>query len=154
MVRRRSLGDRRGQDVTKNKKKKKSAGGTAGKAAKKLKALTDNRVVADVIAAALVATASALKDSNKAQRLAASAGDELEKLSKKSAQRGNAMWQLALDIGRRALDEIVGDSTTRKSPKPAKSPKASKAPKARNAAKPRKKAARKSTAKTSRAKAN
>src|SRR3954453_1574292 len=91
-----------GRGVAKDKKKKNKGGSTGGKAAKRLKALTENRIVADVVAAALVATASALKDSNKARQLAASAGDELEKLSKKSAAQGNAMWQLALDIGRRA----------------------------------------------------
>lgn len=138
----------------KGKKKGVVAAVASSRPAKRLKALSDNPLVADVVAAALVATASALKDSKKAQRLAASAGDELEKLSKKGAEQGNAMWQLALEVGRRALDEIVGESATRKTAKAAKASKTSKASKARKAARPRKKAARKSTAKTSRAKPN
>jgi general stress protein YciG len=108
MVRRGPLqATERGQNVAKDKKKRNKGGSPGGKAAKRLKALTDNRIVADVIAAALVATASALKDSKKARQLAASAGDELEKLSKKGAEQGNAMWQLALDIGRRSLEELA-----------------------------------------------
>lgn len=101
--------------VSKDKKKKKkdkkhgSDQTVAAKAAKGFQGLTQNPVVADVVAAALVATASALKDSNKARRLAEYAGDELEILSKKSAQRGNAMWKLALDIGRQALETFTSD---------------------------------------------
>jgi len=75
-------------------------------ATKKVKEWSKNPLVADIVAAALVATASALKDSRKAQRLAADAGDEIEKLSKKGAERGNALWQMALEIGRRSLEEI------------------------------------------------
>jgi len=75
-------------------------------ATKKLKDWSQNSLVADVVAAALVATASALKDSRKAQRLAAEAGDEIEKLSKKGADRGSALWQMALEIGRRSLEEL------------------------------------------------
>jgi hypothetical protein len=71
-------------------------------------------------------------------------------LSKKSAERGNAMWQLALDIGRRALDEIVGEKTPAKPPKA----KSATARKARKSASSPKKGARKSTAKPSRAKRN
>ena len=78
----------------------------ANAATKKVKEWSQNPLVADVVAAALVATASALKDSRKAQRLAAEAGDEIEKLSKKGAERGNALWQMALEIGRRSLEEI------------------------------------------------
>jgi hypothetical protein len=130
--------------MSKDKKKKKKNG--AGKTAKRLKALADNRIVADVVAAALVGAAAALKDSRAARKLAETAGDELEKLSKKSAERGNAMWQLALDVGRRALDEVIGESAAPKAPKAPKSPKAPKAP-----ARPRK-AARKTAARRSGAK--
>ena len=75
-------------------------------ATKKVKEWSKNPLVGEVVAAALVATAAALKDSRKAQRLAADAGDEIEKLSKKGAERGNALWQMALEIGRRSLEEI------------------------------------------------
>jgi hypothetical protein len=69
-------------------------------------------LVADVVAAALVATASALKDTRTAHRLAAEAGDELEQLSKKSARRGSELWQLALDIGRRSLEELADSGSS------------------------------------------
>jgi hypothetical protein len=110
--------------VAKDKKKKKKKDGVS--AAASLKALTKNPLVADVVASALVATAAAIKDSRKARRLAEEAGDELEKLAKEGADRGNAMWQLALEVGRRALDAYVGDSPkpkARTSPKPPKTPK-------------------------------
>jgi hypothetical protein len=81
-------------------------------ATKKVKEWSQNPLVADVVAAALVATASALKDSRKAQRLAVEAGDEIEKLSKKGAERGNALWQMALEIGRRSLEEISDSSSS------------------------------------------
>jgi hypothetical protein len=95
--------------VAKDKKKtKKDKPGTAGKAAKRLKAMAENPMAADIVAAALVATAAALKDSNKARRLAGQAGDQLAELAREGADRGNAMWQLALDVGRRALEELSG----------------------------------------------
>ena len=102
-----------GKPVAKDKKDKKDKGAKKGKkarttaAASKLKDWSQNPLVADIVAAALVASAAALKDSRKAQRLAAETGDELEKLSKKGAERGNAMWQLALEIGRRSLEELA-----------------------------------------------
>jgi hypothetical protein len=96
----------------KDKKSAKSAG--SSKLTKSLKELSQNPVVADVVAAALVATAAALKDSKKAERLAADAGDELQALAKEGAERGNAMWKLALEIGRHALDEIATKRPERK----------------------------------------
>jgi hypothetical protein len=80
------------------------------KATKSLKALTQNPLVADVVAAALVSMAAALKDSDKARRLANDAGEQLSALSKNSAKKGNAMWDMALDIGRRALDTLEEQS--------------------------------------------
>lgn len=136
--------------MAKDKKKKKGkrsgkSEGVAAKASKTLHALSQNRMVADVVAAALVATASALKDSDKARRMAASVSDELEGLAKDSARRGNAMWKLALDIGRKALDEIGGDRKPAKKPsrstkvKPAKKPgaKTAKAKPTKSAKRPR-----------------
>jgi putative endonuclease len=117
--------------MAKDKKKKKKD--KSGRVAKRLEALSNNRLVADVVAAALVATASALKDSRKAKALAASAGDELEQLAKEGAERGNAMWKLALEVGRRALDTIVGEEA--EAPKAPKAPKAPRAPKAPKASK-------------------
>jgi hypothetical protein len=94
----------------KDKKEKKNKGnGSIGSATQSLKAIAENPLVADVVAAALVATASALKDSNKARQLASDAGDELGDLAKGSADKGSAMWQLALDVGRRALEAIADE---------------------------------------------
>lgn len=103
--------------MSKDKKKKKhnkAGNGSAirkvpKKAAKSLQALTENPLVADVVAAALVSMAAALKDSDKARRLANDAGDQLNALSKKSARQGNAMWDLALDVGRRTLETLAGE---------------------------------------------
>ena len=115
---------------TKKKKSKKTDGASrssvGGKAARRLKTITENPLIADVVAAALVATASALKDSRKARQLAAHAGDELEALAKEGAERGNAMWKLALEVGRRAIDTIGGDEAKpSKKAKPAKTAKPS-----------------------------
>jgi hypothetical protein len=154
MVRDRILRISQGTDVAKDKKTKKgktakkgvaaSASATAtraaGKAARGAKSISRNPLVADVIAAALVSTAAALKDSRKARQLASDAGDELQKLSKKGAERGNAMWQLALDIGQRAMDSILGDE------KPAKRAAGRKAATSRRTATARKAAAPRKTA--------
>lgn len=104
------------KDKKKNKEDKASA---AGKTAKRLKAMTQNPLAADIVAAALVATAAALKDSNKARRLAGQAGDQLAELAKEGADRGNAMWQLALDVGRRAIETLAGEGKV-KAAKPAR----------------------------------
>jgi hypothetical protein len=112
----------RGKLVPKDKKKKakddkkkggkKSAAARAPKkVAKSLKALSQNPLVADVVAAALVGMAAALKDSDKARRLAGNAGEQLNALSKSSSKQGNAMWDLALDIGRRTLETLAGEES-------------------------------------------
>jgi len=108
--------------VSKDKKKKNKSGAKARKAVKGLKAASRNPLVADVVATALVATAAALKDSRKARQLAEQAGDELQALAAGGAERGNAMWQLALDVGRRAIDTLVGDAKGKAAKAPKKSP--------------------------------
>ena len=95
--------------MAKDKKAKKTK--KPGKATKKLKALSQNPLLADIVAAALVATAAALKDSKRARALAADAGDELAKLSRAGAERGSALWDLALEIGRRSLSTLTGDES-------------------------------------------
>lgn len=100
--------------------KKQSKKGGSGKAAKSLKAISANPLVADVVAAALVAMASALKDSDKARRLASDAGDQLNALSKKNAAKGNAMWDLALNIGRNTLDTLADELRSNAAGKKAK----------------------------------
>ncbi|MFL6829178.1 MAG: hypothetical protein ACJ8D5_00985 [Sphingomicrobium sp.] len=126
----------------KNKGKKgKSAASTAGSA---LHSMSRNPLVADVVAAALVATAAALKDSNRARRLAEEAGDELAALSKKGAERGNALWQLALDVGRKAVESFSADDAqpakAKRAPKRAKSSQAKKSGTVAKAAKKPKRA--------------
>lgn len=99
--------------ASEKKKKKKDKKTKDGQTAKRLKALSENPLVANVVAAALVATAAALKDPAKARKLAAQAGDQLTDLAKDGADKGNAMWQLALEVGRRALQEFAGKDTAK-----------------------------------------
>jgi hypothetical protein len=132
------------KDKKKKKAKKADKGGAARKTVKNLQALSKNPMVADLVAATLVGAAAAFKDSNRARQLAANASDELQALAKEGAERGNAMWQLALEVGRRALNELVGERETPKAaPKPKKAAKAktSKPRAARPAATARKKSA-------------
>jgi hypothetical protein len=104
------------KDKKKKKNKKKDAA-PASSAVASLKSLTQNPLVADVVAAALVATAAALKDSKKARRLAEDAGDEITAMSKSGADRGSALWKLAVEVGRSALDAFNEDAGTSKKPK-------------------------------------
>ena len=106
------------KDKDKNKKHaKKGNGATLAKAPKKagksLQAVVQNPLVADVVAAALVSMAAALKDSDKARRLASDAGEQLDALSKKTAKEGSAMWDLALNIGRSTLDALASEGSAR-----------------------------------------
>lgn len=118
--------------MAKDKKKKKAKKGTTAKATGGLKALAKNPLAADIVAAALVATASALKDSRRARALATEAGDELARLSKTGVKQGEALWDMALQIGRRSLEALSSDEAV-KSAKPKSKPKA----KAKAAAKPK-----------------
>jgi hypothetical protein len=96
------------KDKKKKKKDKKDKKAVAGSnMTAKLDALTQNPVVAEIVSAALVAMASALKDSKRARRLATEAGDEITKLTKKGAERGDALWDMALQVGRRSLETLA-----------------------------------------------
>jgi hypothetical protein len=102
--------DKDHKDKKHGKKGNRSAFGKAPKkAAKSLQSLTQNPFVADVVAAALISMAAALKDSDKAKRMASDAGDQLNDLSKSGAKHGGAMWDLALDIGRRTIETLAGE---------------------------------------------
>ena len=101
--------------MSKDKKKKKK-GKKSAKGASTLKALAANPLIADIVASALVATAAALKDSKRARAMASDAADELAKLSKTGAKSGEALWDMALQIGRRSLETLVADNV----PKPKK----------------------------------
>ena len=120
--------------MAKDKKKKKDKKGGA-KATDSLKALAQNPLVADVVAAALVATASALRDSNRARALATVAGDELTRLSRGGSKSGEALWDMAVQIGRRSLESFLSGDETPKRAKAAK-PKSSSAAKPKSAKKP------------------
>lgn len=98
------------KDKKKKKGKKGKGAGLATKAGKSLKAIGKNPLVADVVAAALVATVAALKNPKKAQQLAINAGDELTKLSKAGAKQGGALWDMALQIGRASLEALSSDA--------------------------------------------
>ena len=112
----------------KSKHRKKSGG--AGAAAKSLKAISQNPIVADIVAAALVSMAAALKDTNKAKQIAASAGDEIGKLSSARTKKGNVFWDLALEVGRESLKALSADERPKrsKSDKGTKSSEASRKP--------------------------
>ena len=89
--------------------KGKKAGTVAGLvrgAGKKAKTLASNPAVTEVVAAALVAAAAAIKDPNKARQLANQAGDELTRATKAGVKSGSAFWQLAMEIARRSLDTL------------------------------------------------
>ena len=92
-----------------DKGKKKGKSGPA-KAVKTVKALAENPLVADIVAAALVGMAAALKDSDKAKKLAGKASDQLGKMNKTSAKQGGAMWDLALNVGRQALEALAEET--------------------------------------------
>ena len=111
--------DSKGKPVSKDKKKKKDKKGKSGtaKAVKGIKTLAENPLVADIVAAALVGMASALKDSEKARKMAGKAGDQLDKMSRTSAKKGNAMWDLALDIGRQTLETLAKETKAGKGDK-------------------------------------
>lgn len=138
------------QSVAKDKKKKNKGKGkgkpgaaASSKAASSLRLIAQNPMVADIVAAALVSTAVALKDSKKARDLAGQAGDELGALATEGVERGNALWQLALDVGRRAIETLAGDAKA----KSAKSPR-------KSAAKPAKKSPRKAKSGAAKSKAD
>lgn len=122
-------------------KKKKGKKGTAAAASGGVKALAQNPLAADIVAAALVATASALKDLRRARALATEAGDEIAKLSKAGARQGEALWDMALQIGRRSLEALTSDEMPNSAKQKAK-------PKAKSAAKAKAKSASKPKAKS------
>lgn len=109
--------------MTKSKKAKKAkkSGKVAGAKGARLMELAQNPLVADVVAAALVATAAALKDSKRARALASDVGDELATLSKKGAKAGDALWEMALEIGRQSVGALSGKDASRKTKPKSKS---------------------------------
>lgn len=125
--------------MAKDKKKKKdkaARGDGVSKATDTLKTLAQSPLVAEVVAAALVATAAALKDSNRARALASDAADEIAKLSKNRTRQGDVLWDMAMQIGRRSLDAMLSGNGESAKPKSAKAkPAGAKSAKAKPAAK-------------------
>lgn len=117
--------------MAKDKKASKKAKAKAkpAKAAQTLKSVATNPMVQEVVAAALVATAAALKDSKKARAMAEQAGDQIEKLAGEGAQKGKALWALALEVAKRAGDIIQDGAKPTRKAKPAKAAKVANASK-------------------------
>ena len=149
--------------MAKKSKKEKKADKAAKKADKKQKisskagkvasTLASNPAVAEIVAAALVGAAAALRNPDKARKLATAASDNLEKMGKDAAEKGSALWSLALEVGRRSmetLDLMPAEKQARAAPKKpaARKPAAAKKAPARKAP-ARKPAARKTPPKKS-----
>lgn len=77
--------------------------------------LSENPLVAEVVAAALVATAAALKDPKKARKLADNAQSGIEDAAKEGGRQTSALWQLALDVARRSIDALEQDGSPKSS---------------------------------------
>lgn len=98
----------------KDKKKDKKADKASRSRGSTLAALAQSPLVADVVASALVATAAALKNPKRARALASEAGEELTKLSRNGVKAGDALWEMALQIGRRSLDALATPKASKK----------------------------------------
>jgi hypothetical protein len=114
----------KGKKAKKEKKAFKAGSGKAGA----LKALAQSPMVAEVVAAALVATAAALKDPKRARALASDGAGELTKLSKTGAKAGDVLWDMALQIGHRSLKAFTGEGSPEKPESKSKPNSISKAP--------------------------
>ena len=86
------------------------------KVVKGAKKIAKNPMATEVVAATLVAAAAALRNPKKAQALAVEAADDLKKAAK-SGIDGGALWQLALDVARKSIDEIGKETGAKKAKK-------------------------------------
>ena len=68
--------------------------------------LASNPVVAEVVAATLVAAAAAIRDPKKARQIAEAAGEEIGQAAKGAGGQGGAIWKLAMDVARRSVDAL------------------------------------------------
>jgi hypothetical protein len=89
------------------------------KVRKVVKKVAKDPMTTEVVAATLVAAAAALRNPKRAQALALEAGDDLKKAAT-SGVKGSALWQLALDVARRSIDEIGKEGTRAKKTAPKK----------------------------------
>jgi hypothetical protein len=99
--------------ASKSPKSRKSADGLRV-AGKKMAELASNPVVAEVVAATLVAAAAALRSPDKARALAESARNDLSSLGKGAAAKNNPFWQLALDVAQKSVDTLGRDGGGKK----------------------------------------
>ena len=76
------------------------------KASRKAARIAANPLVAEVVAATLLAAAAAIRNPRKAREIALSAGDELGNAARGAAGQGNAFWKLAMDVARRSIDAL------------------------------------------------
>ena len=86
------------------------------KVVKGAKKIAQNPMATEVVAATLVAAAAALRNPRKAQALALEAADDLKKAAKTGVD-GGALWQLALDVARKSIDEIGKEGGGKKAKK-------------------------------------
>lgn len=107
--------------MSKSKTKKKNKPKTSmDRVRKKAAKIAGNPVVSEVVAATLVAAAAALRDPKKARAIAEAAVDEVESASKQIADKGSALWKLALDVARKSVDAIAGEDEPKKPKKAAR----------------------------------
>ncbi|MEO5578378.1 MAG: hypothetical protein ABIR25_04920 [Sphingomicrobium sp.] len=149
----------------KKAKKKKPKSSKSGKSqspsvAERFKAISDNPLIAEFVSAALFATAAALKDASKVRRVASEAGGDLTGIVKQGAERGHDLWEMALQVARRSVSNLLDDKApakgkTRRAPAASKTATAVKrrskaavtsAPKKSTSARPKKPAATKAKA--------
>ena len=93
---------------------------TTTKIKEKVTKLASNPVVAEVVAATLVAAAAAIKDPKKARAMAVAAADELEAAAKGANDRSNVLWQLAMDVARSSVAAFASPAKTSKPDSPSK----------------------------------
>ena len=79
------------------------------KATKKAAKIAQNPIVAEVVAATLVAAAAAIRNPKKAREIALAAGDEIGGAAKTATGQGGAFWQLAMDVAKRSVDALAED---------------------------------------------
>ncbi len=76
------------------------------KASKKAAKIAANPLVAEVVAATLLAAAAAIRNPKKAREIALAAGDEMTTAARGAVGPGNVFWKLALDVAKKSVDAL------------------------------------------------